>query len=115
VLIIEDDPVIALDLRGQAERMGLSVCGTAATQTEAVARARECAPDLILADIRLRKGDGVAAVQEILEDQTPAVVYVTAPPEALIGRGRDRPFVVRKPFSPQLLRETIDAALRRKV
>jgi Response regulator of citrate/malate metabolism len=67
VLIIEDEPVIAMDVAEIVKSLGHRVIGIAARASQAVATAREAKPGLILADIQLEDGSsGITAVQTIL-------------------------------------------------
>jgi len=102
VLIIEDEPVIAMDLRMLVEGCGHRVTGMAGTQEEAVRLANSHRPGLILADINLgRGGNGIAAVRSILSGTEIPVIFVTAYPEQLLmAEGVEPAFVMRKPFDP---------------
>ena len=67
VLIIEDEPLIALDIQTLVEQLGHDVTTIARTHTEAVRGALKSRPGLILADIQLADGSsGLDAVNEIL-------------------------------------------------
>jgi len=105
VLIIEDEPVIAMDLRMLVQGCGHRVVGIAATEAEAVRLAREKGAGLILADINLgRGGNGIQAVRRILETISAPVIFVTAYPEQLLtAEGVEPAFVMRKPFDPVTL------------
>lgn len=105
VLIIEDEPIIAMDLGQLVAACGHRVAGIAATQTEAIALARSLNPTLILADINLGPGgDGKSAVAEILRELTVPVIFVTAYPERLLtGEAVEPAFVITKPFDPMTL------------
>jgi CheY-like chemotaxis protein len=105
VLIIEDEPIIALDIQELVERCGHSVVGVAATEQEAVALARSQPPSLVLADINLGAGgDGATAVARILKDTNVPVIFVTAYPERLLtGEAVEPAFVITKPFDPTTL------------
>jgi CheY-like chemotaxis protein/DNA-directed RNA polymerase specialized sigma24 family protein len=113
VLIIEDEPVIALDLVGIVKRAGHRVVGTAATRREAVHLARTRRPGIILADIQLGDGSsGIDAADEITAEQDVPIVFVTAFPERLLtGIGREPTYLVTKPFDPDILRITISQAI----
>lgn len=113
VLIIEDEPIIALDLSGIVGDMGHDVVGIAATRDEAIALAAGNRPGIILADIQLGDGSsGVDAVSEIQRSQYVPVVFVTAYPERLLTGVRQEPaYLVTKPFEPDVLRVTIYQAL----
>src|SRR5262249_50699246 len=85
VLIIEDEPVIALDVAESVKSLGHSVTGVAARASEAVAMAKQSPPGLVLADIQLKDGStGIMAVHEILKSIEVPVVFVTAFPERLL-------------------------------
>jgi CheY-like chemotaxis protein len=105
VLIIEDEPVIAMDLRMLVQGCGHRVVGIAATEAEAVRLATEKGAGLILADINLgRGGNGIQAVRRILETVNAPVIFVTAYPEQLLtAEGVEPAFVMRKPFDPVTL------------
>lgn len=116
VLIIEDEPMIAMELGQIVREMGLAVASTAARQDEAVAAADMKEPDklgLVLADIQLQdQGDGIAAAQAILERYDVPIVFVTGFPERLLtGHGLEPAFVVAKPFEAESLKVTIAHAL----
>jgi CheY-like chemotaxis protein len=105
VLIIEDEPIIAMDLGQLVAACGHRVAGIAATQAEAIALARSLNPTLILADINLGMGgDGKSAVAEILRELSVPVIFVTAYPERLLtGEAVEPAFVITKPFDPMTL------------
>jgi CheY-like chemotaxis protein len=113
ILIIEDEPIIALDIATTVERNGHTVVGIATTHAEAVALARRDPPGLILADIQLQDdSSGIEAVQEILSSAIVPVIFVTAFPERLLTGERPEPaFLITKPFDPDTLNVSISQAL----
>jgi CheY-like chemotaxis protein len=113
VLVIEDEPIIALDIAGIARDLGHTVIGIAASQSEAIAIARAKRPGLVLADIHLGEGgSGLSAVNEILRSIDVPVIFVTAYPERLLTGERPEPaYLVTKPFEPDTLKATIFQAL----
>ena len=113
VLIIEDEPIIALDIAGIVTEMGHKVAGVAAREDDALAIAKATRPGLVLAEIHLEGGDsGIDAVQAILRLIEVPTVFVTAFPERLLTGERPEPtFLVTKPFDPDTLRVTIAQAL----
>ncbi|MGK9168844.1 response regulator [Inquilinus limosus] len=113
ILIVEDEPLIAMDIARIVEEMGHTVCGTAADHAEAVALSKRTSPHIVLADIQLKGGDsGIEAVQEILNGISVPVVFVTGFPERLLTGERLEPtFVVTKPFRPEALISVIGQAL----
>ncbi len=85
VLIIEDEPIIAMDLENLVTELGHKVVATAATKDEAVAKAKSERPGLVLADINLGEGgSGIDAVNEILSSFDIPVIFITAYPEKLL-------------------------------
>jgi len=113
VLIIEDEPVIAMDIAGIVEALGHEVVGVASRHAEAVELARRHYPGLVLADVQLQDGDsGVVTVQEIMLSMDVPVIFVTGFPERLLTGDRVEPaFIVTKPFDPETLKVAIVQAL----
>lgn len=113
VLIIEDEPVIALDLQRLVESLGHRVIGCAATHTEAVSMVKGRSPGLVLADVRLADGSsGIEAVAEILKTYDVPVVFITAFPERLLTGGRPEPaFLITKPFADETVKAMVGQAL----
>jgi CheY-like chemotaxis protein/DNA-directed RNA polymerase specialized sigma24 family protein len=113
VLIIEDEPLIALDIEGLVTEIGHEVVGVAATHKEALALAREKRPELILADIQLADGSsGIEAVNEILMELNVPVIFITAYPERLLTGDKPEPaFLVTKPFKHEMVKAVISQAL----
>ena len=113
VLIIEDEPFIALDIQTLVEDLGHRVVGVARTHKEAVQAARIHKPGLILADIQLADGSsGLEAVNQILEEFEAPVIFITAYPERfLTGRPPEPAFLITKPFGVDSLKAVISQAL----
>jgi CheY-like chemotaxis protein len=113
VLIIEDEPIIAIDLHNLVTEMGHEVVGIAATRDQAVSTALEKRPGLVLADVNLGEGgSGVDAVKQILDSFDVPVIFVTAYPEKLLTGERPEPtYLVAKPFLPETIRATVGQAL----
>ncbi|MBL7232981.1 response regulator [Komagataeibacter oboediens] len=105
VLIIEDEPIIAMDIEELVRQCGHTIAGVASSEAEAVRLARETRPGLILADINLGDGgDGMKAVSSILQHQDIPIIFVTAYPERLLTGDTIEPaFVITKPFEPLTL------------
>ena len=113
VLIIEDEPVIAMDLEALVTDFGHRVIKIARTHKEAVAALKDHSPGLILADIQLADGSsGLDAVNDILLTCTVPVVFITAYPERLLTGERPEPvFLITKPFRPEIVLAVISQAL----
>lgn len=113
VLIIEDEPIISLDLQSIVREMGHTVSAIATTRDEAVLAARRTEPGLVLADIKLADGSsGIDAVRQILSEVQVPIVFITAYPERLLTGERPEPtFLVTKPFVPETVRVAVSQAL----
>jgi len=114
VLIIEDEPLIAMDIEGLVERLGHNVLGVARTHKEAMKVAGSGkAPGLILADIQLADGSsGLDAVNELLQLFNVPVIFITAYPERFLTGERPEPaFLIPKPYQPATVSAVISQAL----
>ena len=113
VLIIEDEPLIAMDLEGIVSELGHTVQAVARTHSEAVAAVSQKTPSLVLADIQLADGSsGLEAVHEILGSVEVPVIFITAYPERLLTGNRPEPaFLITKPFQPDMVKALISQAL----
>jgi len=113
ILIIEDEPLIAMDIEEMVESLGHRVVGTARTHAEATALFRKTQPRMVLADIQLADGSsGIDAVNEILASTSVPVIFITAFPERLLTGERPEPaFLVTKPFNPDMVKALISQAL----
>jgi DNA-directed RNA polymerase specialized sigma24 family protein len=113
ILIIEDEPLIAMDIEQLVESLGHKVVGIARTHKEAVALYGKTQPKMILADIQLADGSsGIDAVNDILSSEALPVIFITAFPERLLTGERPEPtFLVTKPFNPDMVKALISQAL----
>jgi len=113
IMIIEDEPIIALDLENLVTELGHEVVATASTKEQAVREALTKKPGLILADINLGEGgSGLDAVNEILNSFDVPVIFVTAYPEKLLTGERPEPtYLIAKPFLPETVQATVGQAL----
>jgi CheY-like chemotaxis protein len=113
VLIIEDEPLISMELEQIVVSSGHEIAGTAATHRDAVASVQQNKPGLVLADIQLADGSsGIAAVAEILQSVNVPVIFITAYPERLLtGEHIEPTFLITKPFHPGAVRAAISQAL----
>ncbi|HQZ13231.1 MAG TPA: response regulator [Devosia sp.] len=113
ILIIEDEPLIAMDIEQMVQSLGHRVTGIASTHREAVALYNKTNPKMILADIQLADGSsGIDAVNDILSAHSVPVIFITAFPERLLTGERPEPtFLVTKPFNPEMVKALISQAL----
>jgi CheY-like chemotaxis protein/DNA-directed RNA polymerase specialized sigma24 family protein len=113
VLVIEDEPLIAIDIENIVESLGHRVSGIARTHAESVSLFKSEEPGLVLADIQLADGSsGLEAVKELLALREVPVIFITSFPERLLTGERPEPtFLLTKPYRPETVRATISQAL----
>ena len=117
ILIVEDEKIVAWDIKEALEKLGYRVFEGVATASEAILTASLVKPDLILMDIQLQgEMDGIAAAEEIYRRYKIPVVYLTAyADEQTLARAiQTSPFgYLIKPFQSKQLHTTIQIALQR--
>ena len=113
ILIIEDEPIIAMDIESIVLELGHTSLGIADTHEIAVKLADEERPDLILSDIQLADGSsGIDAAKEILEKFSVPIIFITAFPERLLTGERPEPtFLITKPFKRSAVQIAVSQAL----
>jgi two-component system cell cycle sensor histidine kinase/response regulator CckA len=118
LLIVEDEPLIALDLRQRVTLLGYTVVALAATGPEAIHQALAHRPDLVLMDIRLQGAmDGIEAAAFLRTQLELPVVYLSAyVDETTLARAHaTRPAgYLCKPFAERDLQHTLARALRER-
>ena len=117
VFVVEDEAVIAMDLRERLTALGYAVCGSAAQGETAVDAIADLRPDLVLMDIHLAGAiDGVEAAQQLRQRHDAPVVFLTAYADAaVINRALQVSaygYLV-KPFEERELHATLQVALAR--
>ncbi len=117
ILIVEDERIVAEEIRHMLSSMGYTVTGIVSTGPDAIRAAGETLPDFILMDIRLKGGmDGIEAAGIILERHNIPVIYLTAySDEATIHRAKlTRPLgYIIKPLDRIQVNSVIEVALYR--
>lgn len=117
LLLVEDEYIIALGIRKSLERLGYEVSAVVTTGEEAVSKAIELLPDLILMDIVLAGPmDGVEAARAIAAEADIPVIYLTANADsATVERARDTmPYgYMNKPINDRDLMSNIDTAIHK--
>jgi len=115
ILIVEDEKIIALDLRRQVQKFGYGVAGTASSPEEALELTEKERPDLVLMDIMFDGEDrGIVAANEIRKRFQIPVVFLTAyTDEATVQRAKVAEPVgyVVKPYKTRELHSVIDIGL----
>jgi CheY-like chemotaxis protein len=113
ILIIEDEPIIAMDIESIVLELGHTSLGIADTRDTAVQLADDERPDLILSDIQLADGSsGIDAAHDILALFDVPIIFITAFPERLLTGERPEPtFLITKPFKRAAVQAAISQAL----
>jgi DNA-directed RNA polymerase specialized sigma24 family protein len=113
VIIIEDEPLIALDLERLVSDLGHRVVKIVRTEGQAIEAVERMRPGLVLADIHLADGSsGLDAVNKILRTVSVPVIFITAYPQLLLTGVRPEPtFLITKPFHPDNVKAVISQAL----
>jgi CheY-like chemotaxis protein len=110
VLVADDDDMLATLLAEVLTDMGHDVCAVEATEPDTVAAAARCKPDVMLVDVTLGEGSGIAAVQQVLRSGFVAHVFVTGNATRLLARC-PQAVVLRKPFREEDIAPAIQRAL----
>ncbi|MEE8392663.1 MAG: ATP-binding protein [Anaerolineae bacterium] len=117
ILVVEDENIVALDIKSMLERLGYHVPALASSGERAIQKAAETKPDLVLMDINLKHAiDGVEAAKQIRARFDIPVVYLTAYADAdTVQRAKvAEPFgYIIKPLEERELHTNIEIALYR--
>lgn len=115
VVIVEDEALVAEDLKYRLTELGYSVTGTAPSGEKALEKIDEEIPDLVLMDIQLKgEMDGIETAETIKNEYQIPVVYLTAySDESFLNRAKvTEPFgYLLKPIETRNLQSTIEMAL----
>lgn len=115
VMVVEDESVIALDLKHSLNRLGYEVCGIAASGEKALSKIEAARPDLVMMDIHL-KGEmtGIEVAKRVNADFQIPIVYLTANADISTFReakGTDPYSYLLKPFDEKELGIAVEIAL----
>ncbi len=110
VLVVEDNALIGMLYTELLEEMGHSLCAIVATETDAVAAAARCKPDLMIVDATLGEGSGMSAVERILRAGFVPHVFVSGNTTS-VRSVRPGAIVIQKPFQGPDLERAIQRAL----
>jgi DNA-binding NarL/FixJ family response regulator len=115
VLIVEDEALVALDIEVALQEAGYTVLGTVDTQDEAIAEARQLQPDIVVMDITLRQGDGIAASRAIGSQACIVFVSGNSDPRTLAAARHASPAgFLSKPFTADELVRAVGRAWERR-
>jgi DNA-binding response OmpR family regulator len=109
-LIIEDESLIAMAIEDALRSCGFTSFAIAASAEEAVAAAAQKCPDLITADVELRPGCGITAVQSICSNQLIPVLFITGSPDEVRIRMPGQA-LVEKPFEADHIMQAIKVTM----
>ncbi|MDQ1275825.1 MAG: two-component system, response regulator PdtaR [Euryarchaeota archaeon] len=117
ILIVEDEHIVAMGIKRMLKNMGYTLVGVASSGEDAINKAENTFPDLVLMDIMLRgEINGIEAAKEIKERFDVPIVYLTACSESKIveraWKTGPSGYVV-KPFDEKDLQKSINVALSR--
>jgi two-component system, cell cycle sensor histidine kinase and response regulator CckA len=117
ILVVEDETIVAMDIRQRLESMGYEVTSTVATGSATIEQASTNRPDLILMDIQIKgEVDGIETATQIQEQYAIPIIFLTAnSDEKTLNRAtRSAPFgYLLKPFEDKELHTTIELSLYR--
>jgi PAS domain S-box-containing protein len=117
ILVVEDEPIVALDLQQEVEQLGLSVVGQAESADEALMAAEENRPDLALMDVRIVGSmDGIQTARLLREAYGIPVIFLTSySDDPTIRRAaRELPYgYLTKPFQRRELKAALEMGLHR--
>ncbi|MBD3255958.1 MAG: response regulator [Candidatus Lokiarchaeota archaeon] len=117
ILVVEDEYIVAKDLEKTLDFLGYLVPATVTSGEDAIARAIELKPDLILMDIRLEgEKDGIVAAKEIQKEISVPIIYITAyADEKTLSEAKlTEPYgYIVKPFKDVELKSTIEISLHK--
>jgi CheY-like chemotaxis protein len=115
ILLAEDENIVALDIKSRLISLGYAVLAVVSSGEDAIRKAAETRPDLVLMDIKLKgEMDGIEAAAQIKARFDIPVIYLTAYVDKdTMGRARqtDPLGYVTKPYEEEDLTRTIEMAL----
>ena len=115
ILVVEDEVIVSADLQDQLIKLGYQVAGSAVAGEEAITKANDLKPDLVLMDIMLKgQMDGIEAAKQIRDHLRVPVIFLTANSnDSILERAKiSEPFgYLLKPFDQRSLKSNIEMAL----
>ena len=115
ILIVEDEIIIALDLKIRLENLGYHILGIALNGEDAIKKIREKNPDLVLMDIQLNGDmDGIKVAQQIRNQYNIPFIYITGSHDnSLLDRAKQTNPIgfISKPFDETEIQNAIDIHL----
>jgi len=109
ILVVEDDPIIALDIQTILEAAGATVVGPAHEVSEAISLIEGSKVSAAVLDYRLQVGDTLALALMLRERRIP-FLFATSGPEGVAGK-HPGAIILAKPFRPDQLTSAVSALL----
>jgi len=115
VLVVEDESLIRMDIVETLREHGFDVIGEAGDGEEAIAKAEELKPDLVVMDIKMPNMDGITAAKRMAELKIPVVLLTAFSQKELVEQAAEAGAMayVVKPFTPTDLIPAVEIALSR--
>lgn len=117
ILIVEDESIVALDIKNILEKLEYAVCGITYTGEDAINETNRHRPDLVLMDIGLKGNiDGVAAAGKIFEEFQTPIIFLTgfADDKTIQKAYKSSPFgYIIKPIDEETLKTVIEKTLEK--
>ena len=117
IFIVEDERIVAEDLKRMLERLGYKVVGSESSGDEAIKKIATAKPQLMLLDIRIQGSiDGIDVAEHVVAELDIPVIYLTAyADETTVDRAKGTlpAGYILKPFEEQSLKTAIELALYR--
>jgi CheY-like chemotaxis protein len=117
VLIVEDESLVAMNMELTLAEAGFRVVAVVDTEKDAIEAAQRLKPDIVLMDIALREGDGIAAAAEIVRMLKLPVIFVTGNTDMRTLNAIKQVAssgLIRKPFISERLAALVRDAVARK-
>lgn len=110
VLIIEDEPLIAMSIEDALRECGCESFQFATNFQQAIEAASARCPELITADVKLAPGSGIDAVEAICGDRYIPVIFITSTGDEVEAR-RPGSIILAKPFDLGRIKQAVELAL----
>ncbi len=118
ILIVEDEAIVALELKYRLTKLGYNVCGTASTGVRAVEIAEQKKPDLALMDVKLKGTmNGIEVASILKEKMGISSIFLSAFTDDLTRKQMSsiHDFEhIQKPFEASELQNVIERMLEKK-
>jgi CheY-like chemotaxis protein len=117
IMVVEDEGVVSIDIRNMLRNAGYSIAAVAFQGNEAIKKAEQSTPDLVLMDIGLKGDiDGIEAAKKIRDRFRIPVVFLTGfADEATMSKAKEADpsgFII-KPINEEELKKTLEDILKR--